>query len=195
MVKSLPNPELFQPELADFYKEQLIKDKTVIGAVTYEGLIAFGLFRVPGQSGDNMGRDLGINDLNKVVHLELLVLHPYYRGNSMQKLISRTLIDLIIERNYEDICCTVSPKNYYSLNNMISLGFSIRKIKIKFEDKLRCIMHKNVLKQPDSTWQEVVDVDGKNIAIQERLVKDGFEGFALKGTEGNFVISYGKRTS
>jgi len=54
----------------------------VIGIFTDDGLIAYNVLYFPGVDGDNFGTDIALpsDELDKVVHLETVAVHPAFRG-------------------------------------------------------------------------------------------------------------------
>ena len=86
VLRNLKDPEIYHPASQEILKEHLSRKGSAIGVVIEEGLIGFGILHIPGDEQDNLGRDIGLSkkDLNKVAHLQFSVVHPDYRGKSLQ---------------------------------------------------------------------------------------------------------------
>ncbi len=194
MLLNLPDPELYQPASIDILKERLCKEHSVIGAVTDEGLIAFGIIHIPGDNEDNLGIDIGMSkaDQDRVAHIQYIIVHPDYRGNSLQEKLAKYLLEVIKETGYTHVLGTISPKNYYSLCNMLKLGFVIMEIKPKYGDWLRCIIYRDIDFAASPTWQDVEKIKSSDIERQETLLKEGFVGFDVSGGPDDFLIHYGR---
>ncbi len=98
------------------------------------------------ENDDNFGDDIKLppDELERVAHLATVAVHPAYRGNSLQSMMQGIHLDAAEKMGYEHACCMVSPKNRFSLKNILSQGLLIKAIKIKFGWRLRCIMHKDL---------------------------------------------------
>jgi len=73
---------------------------------------------------------------------------PNFRGNKLQDILLKISIEEAQKRNYDIMATTVSPNNFYSINNFIRNDFKILKI-IEGEEGLykghkRYIMYKNL---------------------------------------------------
>ena len=193
ILLNLQDPELYAPASADLLSERLSKEQFVIGVLTEKRLIAFGIIHIPGDAEDNLGRDIGMPEamLNNVAHLQFIVVHPHYRGNSFQKKLAKNLLNVIEDMGYEHVLGTISPKNYFSLRNMLELDFVVKEIKIKYGGMLRCIIYRNIAKANPS-WKEVAKIKSSDINGQKMLIKRGFVGFAISDVAENFMIHYGK---
>jgi hypothetical protein len=87
-----------------------------------EGLVAYHVLDVP--SRENYGADIGLlpEELPKVAHRKTMAVHPDYRGNGLQRKMNPAQIELMRSASFRHACCTVSPKNSYSIPNHIDYG-------------------------------------------------------------------------
>jgi ribosomal protein S18 acetylase RimI-like enzyme len=193
IVHNLSDKEIFRTHTTDYFKDHFKVENSVIGIFTDDGLIAYNVLYFPGMDGDNFGTDIGLpnDELNKVVHLETVAVHPSFRGNSLQRRMEGVHLRTIQEMGYEHVCCMVSPKNRPSIQNILSNGLVIKALKIKFGWRLRYIMHKNLL-HPIAIGPEEIRINGLNIEGQVDLLKKGFLGFQMIKLADGFEISYGK---
>jgi ribosomal protein S18 acetylase RimI-like enzyme len=193
IVKNLSDKEIFRTHPPEYFKDHFKVDNSVIGISTDDGLIAYNVLYFPGMHTDNFGTDIDLpsDELDKVVHLETVAVHPAFRGNSLQRRMEGVHLRIIQEMGYVHVCCMVSPKNRPSLQNIFSNGLAIKALKIKFGWRLRYIMHKNLL-HPSAIGPEEIRVNGLNIEGQVDLLKKGFLGFQMIKLADGFEISYGK---
>lgn len=195
IIDNLPDKELYQPASSDLFEKRLSKKQSVIGVLTDDGLIAFGIFYTPGKSIDNLGKEIHMpdSDLIDVAQLQYIVVHPNYRGNSLQKKLITQLLSLAHNIGCKYALGIISPKNYFSLRNMLCLGFVIRDINKKHGGMDRCVMYKDLV-NANPIWREVVNIVHTDIEGQEKLLEKGFVGIDVSTTYAeNFVIYYGKR--
>ena len=62
----------------------------------------------------------------------------------MQKIMQGIHLEIAQSMGYEHACYMVSPKNRPSLQNIFWHGLMIKALKLKFDHRLRYIMHKNL---------------------------------------------------
>jgi len=193
IIHNLADKEIFRTHSADYFRDHFRVDNSVIGTFTKDGLIAYNVLYFPGMKEDNFGSDIGlpVDELSNVVHLATVAVHPAYRGNSLQKKMEGVHLRMVQEMGYEHVCCMVSPKNRPSLQNILSNGLVIKALKIKFDQRLRFIMHKN-LSRPSIIGTEEIRINSSNIDGQVDLLKQGFLGFQVIRLSDGFEIAYGK---
>jgi len=192
-IRSLKDREIFRTHCADYFLEHFQMDSPAIGIFTDEGLIAYSVLYFPGENEDNFGRDIRLHadDLHKVAHLATVAVHPEYRGNSLQKMMYSISLDVSRDLGYQHACCMVSPKNYVSLQNIFSHGFLIKALKMKFDSRLRYIMHRH-LEYPSTVCSEEVRMKSTDVWGQKCLLKRGFFGYGAVAHPGGFSVSYGR---
>ena len=196
VVHHLADKEIFRTHSADYFQEHLQVKKSVIGVFCQEGLVAYNILSFPGDCIDNFGHDINLpkDDLLNVVHLATIAVHPDFRGNSLQSKMQRAHLKMIANLGYKHVCCMVSPKNLPSLQNILSQGLIIKALKIKFQWRLRYIMHKNLL-SPFLIGADVVRMNSKDLQGQVNLLNLGFQGFHLSKLSDGFEIHYAKPSS
>ncbi|MDD1741800.1 MAG: hypothetical protein LUQ47_00555 [Methanotrichaceae archaeon] len=165
--------------------------------MTHDGLAAYSMIYFPGKSKENLGRDIGLCDieLEKVAHLQAIVVHPAYRGNSLQKRMTYHHLKIIWERGYKHVCCTVSPNNPISLKNIMSCGFMIRGLKHKFGGYMRYIMYKNFDHFFRGKPEKKIDLMGNDIIGQINLLNLGYQGFEMELTPNGYKVLYERVSS
>lgn len=125
-------------------KENVVK---ILGCLTEENeLIAMGVYAKYGYNEENYGYDLDIEgeELLKIGQIESTIVKEEYRGNKLQKTICTTIEDISKEDFTEIILATVYPKNEYSLNTFLSLGYEVKKEKLKYGGYRRYILEKRL---------------------------------------------------
>ena len=198
IIKALPDLELFWTHPIDYFREVFEVERSVIGVSTETGLTAYSLIYAPRESKaqeacKNLGTDIGLSkeDLKKVSHLQATVVHPDYRGNSLQRRMAKQHLKVLKEMSYEHILCTISPKNPMSLRNILMCGFVIMGLKRKFNGWWRYIMYKNVL-SPVSFDSDEVKIDSLDIAGQIDLISRGYIGCRMQMHPNGFSVIYCK---
>jgi ribosomal protein S18 acetylase RimI-like enzyme len=199
MAQALPDKEIFRLTTPEEFRDLLALQRSVIGVLTEDGLIAYNLVCFPGKDGDNFGADIGLApaELEKVAHLKAVVVHPDYRGNQLQRKLAEIHQEVLRDLGYYHVCSTVSPKNAISIQNHFASGFVIKGLKFKYGDRLRYIMYKNIFRT-FIPGPEVVGIDSADTDGQKMLIGRGFGGFEIQvQNDGNdcWRIMYSKPVS
>ncbi|MGL4760734.1 MAG: GNAT family N-acetyltransferase [Sarcina sp.] len=105
-------------------------------------LVALGVYLNNGSSEENYGYDLEYSkeDILKTGQVEITIVHPDFRGNRLQGVLCKRLIEVSKENGDKYLTATVSPYNKHSLNNFFKLDFKNKKEKLKYGGVLRCIL-------------------------------------------------------
>jgi ribosomal protein S18 acetylase RimI-like enzyme len=193
IVQNLSDKDIFRIHSMNYFKEHFKVENSIIGVFTKGGLVAYNVLFFPGLESDNFGADINLprEELDNVVHLETVAVHPAYRGNSLQRKMEAVHLRVIQDMGYEHVCCTVSPKNSPSLKNIFSNGLVIKALRFKFGGRLRYIMYKNLV-HPSTVGPEEIRIDSSNIDGQIDLLEKGFLGFQMVSLSNGFEISYGR---
>ena len=146
MARALPDKEIFRLSSRDCLRDAMAKERSAIGVLTKDGLIAYHLLSIPG-CGDNFGADIGLpeSELCNVAHIKAVVVHPSYRGNSLHRKMTSVHMNVLKDWGFWHVCCTVSPKNLYSLRNFLACGMVIKGLRIKYEGLLRYILYERLI--------------------------------------------------
>ena len=147
ILNGIENKEIYAASTADEFEEIILSKGKIIGCVTEEdNLIAMGVYVENGYDNHNYGYDLEMHgeELLKVCQIESTVVDEVYRGNRLQKVICETIENIARKRGMKFITATASPYNPFSVNTFISLGYEIKKDKLKYGGLRRYILAKNV---------------------------------------------------
>ncbi len=102
----------------------------------------------PGTSKENLGMDIGIREdlLNKVAHMDSVVVSPAYRGHHLQQRLMSYAENDLRHAGYQYLCCTIHPDNQYSMNSALSLGYKVYKTCPKYGGYMRAILMKEIIR-------------------------------------------------
>jgi len=168
-----------------------------LGAYNSEAeLIGYAAAYFPGKQADNLGLDLGFSqpELMRVAHLEVGLVHPFYRGRGWQSSLYQELIKALAkEGSYRYLLSTVAPHNYPALRNSLRLQLYIGALQVKYGDKLRYILIRD-LEEPFNIYQKTIEIcQVTDIELQQNLLQQGYFGFKVEyGTE-QLLIYYGEK--
>lgn len=181
----LPNKEILSLDSFEDMYDDLNKDGVVIGVLDNEDkILAYRYASFPGLEDRNLAYDLDFPiELEKVCQLETTIVHPDYRGNNLQSDLVAIMISMARERGYTDLVCTISPYNYFSINNIMKNGLKVRGLRKKYDNLLRFIMHGKVTPYDYGNKIDSVNTSIKDIEQQMNLLKNGFIGYELHKDE------------
>ena len=193
IIHFLDDKEMFRTHSPDYFREHFQMKNSTIGAFTSEGLIGYSILYFPGHREDSFGFDLSLNgdEMDKVVHLATVAVHPAYRGNSLQRIMQGIHLEIAKGMGCEHACCMVSPKNRPSLQNIFWHGLMIKALKLKFDHRLRYIMHRN-LSRPFRDCREEFKINSLDLKTQSDLLNRGYIGVGMMESRDGILISYGK---
>ncbi|HZX45792.1 MAG TPA: hypothetical protein VFF83_00795 [Clostridia bacterium] len=196
----LPNKQVLCMDSYEEMLDDIKRGAKVIGVFNKaKDLIAYRYIGFPGNNPKNLGNDINLpeQELPKVAHLETTVVHPDYRGNSLQSLTLQKAIPMVQDLGYSHLLCTVSPQNIYSLYNIMKNGLRVKALKKKYgksedgSDGLwRFILHRNLKPRAVRKTSALFSVPVADIEPQRELIDQGFVGLWLSREAGllNYVL-------
>ncbi len=185
VIDELKDKDYFRASTREMLSE-FIENGELIGAYSGKNLIAYRLIYFPKNRADNLGFDLGFSrdDLQKVVHFETAIVHPKYRRNRLQVLLTKELYKHV---NLQEciVCATCYTMNYPSLSNLIKMGLSIITLKHKYNSQLRFILSN---KKHRITSDETISYRCNETQKIEDILKKGYFGVELIRNEDSEIF-------
>jgi GNAT superfamily N-acetyltransferase len=189
VYEQLPNKQVLYMDSYEEMFDDMKQGAKLIGVYNKVGeLVAYRYIGFPGNSEKNLGNDINMpsKELINVAHLETTVVHPEYRGNSLQSLTLQQAIPMVRDFGYNHLLCTVSPQNIYSLYNIIKNGLKIKALKKKYgtdkdgkDGMWRFILHRNLKPGSVKRTSQLVRTPLGNLEHQGKLIDEGFVGLWL----------------
>lgn len=200
VVSLLEREDLFIKDSKDFFMEKIFDGKGLLIGVLCEGkLVAYRSVSFPMNSARNFGKDhenIPEDELSRVMHFEATVVHPDFRGNSLQEKMSRYALDFGMAHGMLHVCTTISPYNYPSIKNIMKVGLTVRGIKRidneEYEGKLRLLMAMDFRDKPKMLYDDSISIDHRDIEKQKELLRMGYTGYKVQKTDSGFDMVYGK---
>jgi len=150
---------LLQKEALELYNDEEILRKNeqnmlleclinhvTIGLFYKNNLIAFGILFFGEETMENLGIDLGIekNKLREVANIKLIIVKQEFRGNKLQGLLIKKLIEESKQKQIKILAATISPKNNASVKNFERAGFKYYTTKNKYNNYPRLVYYLNI---------------------------------------------------
>ena len=125
--QTLSCPDFLRKNIPEMLLECLNRPNHTIGAWYNGGLAAFAIFYDPGAN-NTENLSLCLNGVNitgiKPANYKLCMVREAYRGNSLQFYLGMLIEQYAVNAGVGLICATVHPKNIYSVNNLLKLGYT-----------------------------------------------------------------------
>jgi hypothetical protein len=188
ILQDLTRPDLLQSFSYDFMKRHMGPKGAVLGVFVEKRLVAFRnlYFPDPWEAEWNLGLDLGLpeEELAYVANLQMVCVHPSFRGNSLALKMNQVSLGLLREKGaHHHICATVSPYNIWNIPVLLASGFRISKLKNKYGGKIRYIVHQDLRQSLHFSDRSAVQVCLDDLDAQQQLFDAGFYGVALSRRE------------
>ncbi|MFO7819473.1 MAG: hypothetical protein R6V17_04470 [Halanaerobacter sp.] len=192
VVKDLEEDSLYNSFAPSDLAELLGAKGVTIGTVVDGQLIAFCAILFPGLEDNNLGWDLELpqEKLSEVAHLELVAVHPQYRGNSLQeKMTLKVVAEAKKRRTMRYLCETAAPTNYPSVKSTLRAGLVIVKLKLKYHQWQRYIFYQDLLQPVQVDLEDTRLILATDFAKQKEVLAAGYCGIDLKRSpEGTKVL-------
>ncbi len=118
------------------------------------------------------------------------VVDKEFRGNNIQFL-SQYYAENIIAQTFDSIVTTVSPKNIFSLQNVLACGFYIVNIKRVYGELLRYVLKKDFYPKHPVWTHGHLRIPIRKIEEQQQAIAAGNVGYKIIRRLGGFCILYG----
>lgn len=189
IVRNLSRPDLLHPFSYDFMKRHMGPQGVVLGVFVENRLVAFRniYYPDPWDKEWNLGLDLDLpeKELASVANLQMVCVHPHFRGNRLALIMNRISLGLLRERGrHHHICATVSPYNIWNIPVLLASGFRVARLKNKYGGKVRYIVHQDLRSPLRFKDDSAVQVHLDDLAAQRKWFDDGFYGVALSKRDG-----------
>ncbi len=186
---ALPLKEVLMVDTYEDMKKDMDNGAKVIGIFGEKNqMIAYRYVSFPAFKSNNLGYDLGLlkEDLPSLCQLETTVVDPPYRGNNLQSMTLGLMIPIVKSEGYKHLACTISPYNYYSVNNIMKHNLKIKVLTKKYgklEDNSdgywRYILHTNLSERTKKPSSNLIVSEMADIDKQLNLLKEGYLGYSL----------------
>lgn len=167
----------------------------IIGVFVGDQLIALRATLVPEVDDEHLGYDIGLNtaQLATVLYQEVSCVSIDYRGHGLQKLMAKVLMEQVQESDYTYVCATVAPFNIPSLKDKFTQQLEVKALKKKYGGKLRYVFAKKINElNKKITYESEQLIPMSNIALQQELLADGWNGTGMTERADEWLVRYEK---
>lgn len=183
VVSAVEHPHMFRADSKSFMAEHIERRGRTVGTFCNGRLAGYAAISFPDSDPDNLGRDLPLPqaEIAHVADYEGSAVHPDFRGNRLQILMTDLRHRYALAHDRYHILGTVSPLNSVSLSNFLGFGCRVKNFKIKYTDMQRFIIHRDLRETEPLplNLERVVDVPLSRIEHHKELLQQGFQGFRV----------------
>lgn len=196
VIEALENKENLQPLTLEEFENILSGNGLMIGAFVGERLIAFRALLVPPIDEEHLGLDIGLTgeELERVIYQEVSNVHLTYQGNGLQKVLAKVIMEQLkqLDHNYEYVCCTVAPFNIPSLKDKFAQGMEVAALKEKYGGSMRYVFVKELRSKREKEWVNIEKLLMSDIDGQKRLLAEGYRGYEMEFSGGEYWVWFGR---
>lgn len=196
VVEALEDKSRLQPLSQEEFQYILEGNGMMIGAFIENELIAFRALLVPPIDDEHLGLDIGLpeRELHRVIYQEISNVHPNCRGNGMQKILAKVIMEELQKEDsqYDYVCCTVAPFNIPSLKDKFAQGMEIAALKEKYGGSMRYVFVKELRGVKKRDWTDIKSVPMNNAGGQQALLSEGYRGYKMEKMDEDFVVKFGR---
>lgn len=184
IIQNLKRPELMEPIPLVFMKVHIERQGFILGVFVHHRLIAYRVVYFPHSQDKtfNMAIDIGLaeDQRSKVANLQMVCVHPSFRGNALASMLNRLALRLLREQHtYEHVFASVSPYNVWNVRILLNSGFRIVTLKFKYGRKLRYIVYQKLQTPIEFDNDKVVYARMDDLDTQKEIFNSGLYGVAL----------------
>ncbi|TFE02121.1 GNAT family N-acetyltransferase [Jeotgalibacillus salarius] len=158
----------------------------LLGVYAEDQLIAARALLFPGDDEENLGRDLGLSydEQMRVVHQEISLVAPEYRGNGLQQTMAKVIMQELKFTNtyFEHVCCTVSPANLPSMRDKFKQEMVVVDVKDKYGNMPRYIFYKPLKQKIFVDKDSYIFVRTDKTDRQKDFMASGYVGVGISRT-------------
>ena len=173
--------------------ESVLGEGIVIGIFAEGKLIALRAVSYVKEYVDDAVEDLGLapEEAGNVAVMDFCITDSAFRGNSIQ-FFSYLFIESLMYPNRYHLHTTVSPKNIFSLTNVLRCGFTAIRFKQKYGGHHRFVLYKNLRKPGAVKTRGHKEILLRNYDYHPKVFADGFVGYKVKHKSNGMAMLYGK---
>ena len=143
---AMDNKGWLKPRNVSYLESVLDNNGFIVGCYIEGTLVASALCEAPQGEYKDMLIEMGMDNfqIENTYISGFVMVDPFYRGNSLHRILLETRIELSTIRGIKNIVTVVNSENIYSLKTILSLGFEHKLKKENNNGIIRYVLHKNL---------------------------------------------------
>ncbi|MEA4881624.1 MAG: hypothetical protein VB045_09160 [Synergistaceae bacterium] len=174
--------------------EESIDGEGAVAGVFAEGrLIALRAVSYVDEYVDDALVDLELDESEKghLAVMDFCITDSAFRGNNIQ-FFTYLFMETILYPHRYHLYTTVSPKNIFSLTNVLKSGFLAVRFKFKYGGHPRFVLYKNLRKPSAVQTRGHREILLRNYDYHPKVIASGFVGYKVKHKSTGMAMLYGR---
>jgi ribosomal protein S18 acetylase RimI-like enzyme len=195
IIGALKDKQQYANTTRSEFEEILCGQGMAMGTFDKGKLVGFCIFLFPGDSGENLGIDIGLaeDELDSVVHMEAGAVLSEYRGMALVADMANELLERIkAGARYRYVLSTVHPLNIPSLRIQFKFGLKIVALKEKYGGLMRYILMHDLHEKVQTVYCRQRSIECRDFETQISLLSQGFKGIGFALEQGKEHIIFAK---
>ena len=193
VIATLTTASSLQPLSIEEFSFILDGKGLMIGAYFEDQLIAFRAMLEPEIDVEHLGIDAGLpeSEWPLVIYSEITNVRPDFRGNGLQVLLGKIIMEEVDQERFRYIAATVAPFNIPSLADKFAHGLQIVALKEKYDNMLRYILMKD-LAHPvaEDELVESTLIQMSEIKKQQNFLQSGWTGTGIEKINNEWHVQF-----
>ena len=168
-------PELIKPETRDFFERILAGGGSIVGFVSGEKLVGYGVLQFDLPPAEDARPLLGLAPNDRLAKLAGAAVLPDAWGGGIHDELIHLRVDEARRAGIGHLYATSAPGNLRSWPNLVDAGFAVRAIVEKYGGHLRYILHRDLAAAEQQNAQGVWCA-AEDTERQRSLIAAGYAG-------------------
>ena len=184
------NPEIFVPGTDEDFLRILDGEGVVLGVQDEKRIICMRTVLFQTHDDEVLREDMGLlpDQMERMAFIDYCVVHRDYRGNNLQFLTYYYMEDLLWE-DFDYLYTTVSPRNIFSLRNVMDCGFYAFQLKECYGGHMRYLLRKDLKHSPSIRMKRHESALLRDYSAQQPILSGGKVGYRLmRNTSGIWMV-------
>ncbi|MDR1979712.1 MAG: hypothetical protein LBQ42_13335 [Synergistaceae bacterium] len=173
-------PDIFVPGTDEDFLHILEGGGAVLGVQEGRRIVCMRTVLFQTHDDEILREDMGLlpDQMTRMAFMDYCVVHRDYRGNNLQFLTYYYMEDLLWE-DFDYLYTTVSPRNVFSLRNVMDCGFYAFQLKERYGGHMRYLLRKDLKHSPSIRMKRHASAPLRDYPAQQSLMEGGKVGYRL----------------
>ncbi len=147
IIAGLTDPEILRRNDRELMLQSISDNNTAIGVfdpAKSGHLVAIAIMVDAKGTPEDLSIGLEKHTVSSSINMKSVMVLPDYRGNGLQKYLTKQLEERAKAAGYTHVCLSIYPNNKYSMNNALAMGYEYDHTATKYGGMVRDILVKTL---------------------------------------------------
>jgi hypothetical protein len=130
------------------------------------------------------------DQMERMAFVDYCIVHRDYRGNNLQFL-THCYMEAFLWDDFDYLYTTVSPRNVYSLRNVLDCGFYAFQLKERYGGYMRYLLRKDLKNGSSVRTRRHENAPLRDYRAQQDIIKRGKVGYRLVRNMSGIWMAFG----